>query len=288
MSGYKKPKTRLHKEFIYLNFDTVVNSLSAFEAGKVDEILEKVTDTREGGLGASVGYGPAKVSGAKKKTSNVEEELRRTRTTFSAFEAWSSHLEAAGAFGEFLSWNLDTRNEVEIGDTVRFRATVQLSPLQGLFLTFIDFADQAGNQDSVFKRPTSELAGLKKQARLMSSWITNRDGSKSIMVTFHPLGQKEPPVYARLDERFLVNGLEFLDGEFTVIAQVESLIGEGDSVPAMRVLRETPPTPLEITTIATALESFIEPAAALGVEIRPDDLNFKYPGLIFHPIAIFR
>ena len=73
MTGYKRPKAQLHKEFLYLNYDTVINSLSAFEAGKVDEIIEKVSEAREGGVGASVGYGPVKGSASKKKNSNVEE-----------------------------------------------------------------------------------------------------------------------------------------------------------------------------------------------------------------------
>ena len=50
MSGYQKPKTGLHKEFVYLNDDTIMNSLSALEAGKVDEILQKVSETREKGF----------------------------------------------------------------------------------------------------------------------------------------------------------------------------------------------------------------------------------------------
>ena len=37
VSGYRPPKQRLHREFLYLNHDTVLNSLSAIEAGKVDD-----------------------------------------------------------------------------------------------------------------------------------------------------------------------------------------------------------------------------------------------------------
>jgi hypothetical protein len=61
MSGYRKPKARLHREFVYLNHDTVLNSLSALEAGKVDEIIEKTSEAREGGLSASVTAGPVVV-----------------------------------------------------------------------------------------------------------------------------------------------------------------------------------------------------------------------------------
>lgn len=49
----------------------IINSLSAFEAGKVDEIIEKVSEASEGGREGSIGYGPTKVAGNTKKTTNV-------------------------------------------------------------------------------------------------------------------------------------------------------------------------------------------------------------------------
>jgi hypothetical protein len=288
MSGYKKPKLQLHKEFVYLNHDTVINSLSALEAGKVDEILEKITEAREGGLGGALGYGPIKANAGKKKSSNVEEELTRSRTNFSAFEAWNAHLGDAGAFGELTEWDLETRNDLEIGDTIRFKAIVSLAPVQRLFLTFIDFANQAADQNSVFKQPAAQLAETKKNARMMAGWMQGRGEAKSILVSIQPLNESTPRVSARLDESYLVNGTQFLEGEFTVIAQVESLIGEGDAVPAIRVLRETPPTVKETEVITEALAGFIGPAAELGVELTADDITLKYPGVVFHPIAIYR
>lgn len=288
MSGYKKPKVQLHREFLYLNYDTVINSLSAFEAGKVDEIIEKVSETREGGVEGGLGYGPTKVGGAKKKSSNVEEELKRSRTSFSAFEAWRAHLESAGAFGELDDWDLETRQEISVGDTIVFKAVVQLSPLQSLFLTFIDFANQASDPDSVFKQPTAQLAETKKNARRMAGWMKGREDSKSILVSVQPLGKTQPRVSARLDEKYIVGGTEVVIGEFTVIAQVETLIGEDDAIPTIRVLRETPPTPKETEVINEALTGFVEAGAALGVDVTHEDLTLRYPGVILHPIAIYR
>lgn len=288
MGGYKKPKAQLHKEFLYLNYDTIINSLSAFEAGKVDEILEKVTEARDGGLSGSLGYGPAKASASKKKTTNVEEELTRSRTNFSAFEAWSTHLADADAFGQLDAWDVETRNEIRVGDTIRFKAVVRLAPVQQLFLTFIDFANQAADQNSVFKQPAAQLAETKKQARTMSSWMRGRGDAKSIMVSILPLGVSTPRASGRLDEEYLVSGTQFVEGEFTVIAQVESLIGEDEAIPAIRVLRETPPTSKETEVITEALAGFIEPAAELGVDLTTDDITLTYPGVVLHPIAIYR
>lgn len=288
MAGYKKPKTRLHREFIYLNSDTVINSLSAFQAGKVDEIIEKVSEAREGGLEGSLGYGPAKVGGSKKKTANIEEELTRTRTNFSAFEEWNRHLEAEGAFGELDDWDLETRDELQVGDTIRMEAYVVLSPVQQIFLTFIDFAKQAGDPDSALKQPTAKVAELKKTARMMTGWMTGPSGERSILVSISPLGKKEPRVYARLDEKYLVSGLGNVEGAFTVIGQVESVVAKGGAIPAIRALRETPPTPKETETITAALENFVEPAKGLGVDVTSADITIEFPAVVLHPIAIYR
>jgi hypothetical protein len=288
MSGYKKPKTKLHREFLYLNSDSVINSLSAFESGKIDEIIEKVSEAREGGVSGNIGYGPAKAGGAKKKSSNVEEELTRSRTSFSAFEGWYRHLKDNDALGELDDWDLDTRNEIQVGDAIEFRAHVTLSPVQRVFLTFIDYANEASNPDSPFKQPAAKVAELKKQARMMSNWMKGRTSGNSIMVSISPVDVPVPRVIARLDEAHLVAGTQFVEGDFTVIAQVESLIKPGEAVPAIRILRETPPTPKETETITDALQGFIEPAAELGVEITGEDITLGYPGVILNPIAIFR
>lgn len=288
MSGYKKPKKRLHREFVYLNVDTVINSLSAFEAGKVDEIIEKISEAREAGFQGGVGMGPTKVSGGRKKTANVEEELTRTRTNFSAFEEWHRYLDSESAFGELESWDLDTRDELEVGDTIRFIAHVKLTPIQRLLLTFIDFAGQASNPDSALKQPAAKVTETKKIARMMHQWMAGKDGGISVMISLAPLGTPSPAVFARLDEKYLVNGIGVLEGEYTVIAQVESLLDPGATVPAIRILRDTPPTPKETETITEALGTFVEPARALGVEIAPGDLSIAHPAVILHPIAIFR
>ena len=45
---YIKPQRRIHRGFFYLDDETVINSLSAVEAGKVDEVVAKINSAREG------------------------------------------------------------------------------------------------------------------------------------------------------------------------------------------------------------------------------------------------
>lgn len=68
MAGYKKPKHRIHKGFQYLDDETVVNSLSAVEAGKIDEVVSKINSGKEGGLGGKLGYAGAGIEGGKKSS----------------------------------------------------------------------------------------------------------------------------------------------------------------------------------------------------------------------------
>lgn len=288
MSGYNRPKKRLHREFLYLDHETIINSLSALESGKVDEIIAKVSEASEGGIEGGLGYGPAKISAGKKKTANIEEELRRTRTWFSAFEAWLTTLEEADAVGTLDSWDVETRNDLEVGDTVRFTARVTLSPLQQVFLTFISFANESGNADSAFKVPSTKVAEIKKTARMMAGWMRGSSDAKAFMVYLSPLGVAEPVVAARLQETYIVGGTQAIEGEYTVVAQVESLVAPDAAVPAIRVLRDAPPTPIETTSITTAMANFVDPSKTLGVEITERDITLQHPAVIVHPIAIYR
>ncbi len=77
MAKYDKPSKRIHRGFYYLDDETVINSFSAIEAGKVDEVVARVATAREGGFGGAVGAYGAKLEGGKKSNSSVEEELVR-------------------------------------------------------------------------------------------------------------------------------------------------------------------------------------------------------------------
>lgn len=77
MPIYHAPATRVHRGFFYLDDETVINSLSAVESGKIDEVVAEVNSAREGGFGGGVGIQGAKVEGAKKSTSGFEEEMVR-------------------------------------------------------------------------------------------------------------------------------------------------------------------------------------------------------------------
>ncbi|MEP6665519.1 MAG: hypothetical protein ABJA81_03630, partial [Nocardioidaceae bacterium] len=95
-------------------------------------------------------------------------------------------------------------------------------------------------------------------------------------------------VVARLDERYVIGGMGAVEGEWTVIGQIESVLAEDEHVSAIRIIRDVPPTPKETETIEEALNHFVEPSLAMGVEVLPGDISIQYPAVIVHPIAIYR
>lgn len=289
MAGYKAPKTRLHKDFVYLDHDRVLNSLSAFEAGKVDEIIEKTTDATDKGLTGAVGAGPVKAGGSKKRQKQVQGELVRTRTWFSSFDAWHKTLHNQEAIGTFSAWSEQVREQLGIGDTVEFVTEIKLHPLHMMFATFSSFARDAGNPDSVFNLPANQVAENRKVARMMETWVTGSHGSKSTAAYFIPTDGKGPRIVGRLEDEYLIGGLDQIDGTFTVVAQVDKKVDPGEQVSAIRVLRDVPPTPRELEVIGDALASFQgEPAAELGIELTSEDLALSHPVVIVRPLAIFK
>lgn len=287
MAGYNKPKKTLHREFLYLNRDSVINSLSAFEAGKVDEIIQHTSDAQAGGLEGSLSAGPARAGGSKKKQREVQEELIRTRTSFSAFDAWHKHLTSEAALGTFDDWSLDVRNELDIGDTVEFQAMISLSPLYKVFTTFLSFTASLGSADSVFKMDQKAIKDTKQTAKQMETWISGGKGRRNLLVQMIPLNQ-EPRIMARLSDEYIVGSPDALEGKFNVIGQVERLLTENEEESVLRIIRDVPPTPLELETISKAVAHFVEPSKALGIEIDDEDLAIRYPSVILRPIAIFR
>lgn len=288
MGGYRKPKRHLHREFVYLNYDSILNSLSAIEAGKIDEIIHKANEGREGGIEGSLGAGPVKGTGGRKRSSTIQEELVRTRTWFSAFDSWYTYLTDADAIGTFETWGMEVRDELEVGDTIRFQADVSISPLHKVFRTFIAFAADAGKPNSPFRLKGAELQEVKKNASMMTNWMGGKDQLTHLPVYFGPGGVAEPRMLGRLEDQYIIGSSEAIEGQYTIIGQVESLLKNDEVISAIRVIRDLPPTPLEVETINEAMLHLIEPAKELGVEIDPSDINVPPPAVLIRPVAIYQ
>lgn len=286
MSAYNKPSKQVHRGFVYLDDEKVINSLSAVEAGKIDEVVAKVNSAREGGFGGGVGIQGAKVEGAKKSSSAFEEEMVRTRTRFSVFELWYQSLLDNKAIGTFDGWGEDALDGVKSGDTVEFRGVCEPAPLQTLLRLYLWFAEKAKSQGHFFSQKGQELAATRegeKNIRL----LLEGNGEEVIFIAT-PLGGPGPMVAMPVQPEWLIGSLGRAGGEYTVVAQVDRIIEAGEEFPAIRLTQEVGPTPLETGLMKEALAAFIEPAKELGIDISDNEATIPGPALWLEPLAIFR
>ena len=289
MPIYHAPATRVHRGFFYLDDETVINSLSAVESGKIDEVVAKVNSAREGGFGGGVGIQGAKVEGAKKSTSGFEEEMVRTRTRFSIFELWYQNLIDSKALGLFDGWGPSALEGVAPGDTIEFRGHLETAPLQTLLRLFLWFADKAKSQGHVFSQKGDELKGTKDAERNIRMLLGDADAEdEQVIVLARPNGGEGPIVAMPVKTNWLVGKFGQFGGEYTVVAQVDRIIGDGQELPALRLTQDVAATPLEIGVLKEAIREFVEPAKEMGVVVTEADATISGPGLWLEPIAIYR
>lgn len=243
---------------------------------------------REGGFSVALSAGPADAGGNRKKTANIEEEMVRIRTVFSAFDAWYKHLDSEGALGRLNNWDLATRNELEVGDTIEFKARISLAPLHLLIRSFLSYATAAKALGSFFQQKGEELKETKATARLFHTLLGGKDAPHRLPTYMAPDEIAEPRIVARLEEQYLLDPKEEMGGVYRVIGQVDRLLEGEEEYSAIRIIRDVPPTPLEIKTVLEALANFIDPAKELGLELKSDDLSFPAPTVLLRPIAVFR
>ncbi|WP_124712261.1 DUF6414 family protein [Mycolicibacterium nivoides] len=290
MAIYHSPSNKVHRGFAYLDDETVINSLSAVESGKIDEVVAKVNSAREGGFGGGVSIYGAKVDGAKKSTSAFEEEMVRTRTRFSIFELWYQSLREGKALGSFDGWGPAALDGVKSGDTVEFRAHLEAAPIQTLLRLYLWFADKAKSQGHFFSQKGEELKTTKETERIISMILAQdqqNDEDQEIIVEAVPLGDAGPGIAMPIKKKWVIGNLGRFGGEYTVVAQVDRLIASNDELPALRLTHDVAATPLEIDTLKTALDAFKESAESFGLDLA-DAATIKGPALWLEPIAVFR
>jgi hypothetical protein len=226
------------------------------------------------------------VEGSKKSIANLEEEVVRTRTRFSVFELWYQNLIQAKSIGTFSDWGPHALADVTSGDTIEFKAELELSPLQALFRLFSWFSRQAQTQGSPFSQKGEELKATKTSERIMQAILG--DSLTEIVAVASPVGEAGPSIGMALSDEWMIGRIGRLAGEYTIIAQVDQILNEDQELPTLRLTNDSPPTPLELNILREIVEGFIEPAREMGVEVTTAEAAITGPALWVTPIAIYR
>lgn len=230
------------------------------------------------------------MEGAKKSTSAFEEEMVRTRTRFSIFELWYQSLIEAKALGTFEGWGPDSVLDVQPGDTLEFRGHLETAPVQTLFRLFLWFSGKAKEQGHLFSQKGEELKATKEAERNIRMLLLGdaEENEDYVVVLARPSGDPGPTVALPIKTRWLIGRFGQFGGDYSVVAQADRILNEGEELPALRLTHEVTATPLEIKTLKESIANFKDAAADMGVVITEHEAVIRGPALWLEPIAIFR
>lgn len=287
---YKAPEANLHRSFVYLDEDLVMNSLSALEAGKIDSIVTKIAEAREGGFGGSISAAAVGVQagaeGGKKKQLSYEDELMRIRTKFSIFEAWFNTLHQKSAIGELVdpqSWEV---SPPRVGDVVQLVGDVKTFAIYPLMRMYLDYAKNSKVPGHPWYVKGEGAKNISRSAEMMKH-IFGAEGQMRIPARLD-FPDNVGDVAFILGEEKLLGSPAPVEGRYTIVGQVAEILQEDDWSPTLRLMPRAPKSEFERETIREMLASFEDASQTFGVENVESMGEFEGPALILEPIAIFR
>lgn len=185
--------------------------------------------------------------------------------------------------------------DVSPGDTVQFKAKISMQPLEVMFRLYLWYWETSKKPGSPFKLTGEEQKATKENVQLMQLMFLNSSavGGASadddmVFVSAEPSGDSGPQVLMQLNRRWAVLPLGSMNGEYSVIGQVERVLEPGESYPAVRITHDVPVTQLEETMLRESISGFTEAAKGIGIDIDDDAAFVPGPAMIVKPIGIYR
>lgn len=287
---YKSPEQNLHRSFVYLDDQLVVNSLSALEAGKIDSVVTKINEARDSGFSGSISAGALAVKGSaeggKKKQSSFEDELIRIRTQFSIFEAWYQYLIENKALGELLVPEEWGQAPLKVGEVIRLQGSVktfEIYPLARMYADYVKNSKIPGHPWYVKGDSAKKIT----QAAENMKHIFGAEGEMRIPARMD-FPEEVGDIAFILGEEKLLGSPAPLEGEYTVVGQVAEILKPGAWSPTLRLMPKAPKNEFERETVTEMLANFEDASGKFGISDVKSMGEFTGPALILEPIAIFR
>ena len=287
MNGFTKPQTNLYRTFLHLDGGSVINCLSGLEGGDIDEVLTRVASEAGRDLGGELDAKVVCGKASRKKAERYEEEMRRKRTEHSAAIALLRKLHDAGAVG-IIHGSYGPAIHADLAEqmTLEIKAELLIHPLHQV----VAAARELARVGPTFGFAKTELREVSQVADMLETMSQGGPGSGRTFLAYATTeGQSEEyRLVLPIQSRHLLVPLEEFAGRATVVAQVDRILGQGDEVMVMRLLRNAPPLPMERQGIADAVPEFVEAMRELGVRVAISDFALTYPTVILRPICIFK
>lgn len=91
-----------------------------------------------------------------------------------------------------------------------------------------------------------------------------------------------------IQARNLLVALDDFGGTATFVAQVDRILPDGEEVPALRLIRNSPQIALERIALDSGLSGLIEAISELGIETDEKDAVIGHPAVILRPLCMYK
>lgn len=286
MATLRKPETKLHRRFLYLDGGDVINMLSALEGGDVDEILTRTGEDASSGKGGEIDLKVAKGKGSKNKSRRFEEEMKRKRTTHSATTALLRKLHAANAIGVLDGdYDFEIYPELEPHMLLEFKADIRIHPIHQA-VSAIRALIKSGPALGVEKSDVSELRGVLTMVEQLSQ---AGDEGKTFLAFASTTGTTDGYLLPLpIQESNLLVPLDDFGGRATFVAHVDRILGPDEEIMALRLLRNSPLLPMEQTGVRDAIPGLVKNLNDLGINATEEDFILGKPAVLLKPVCIFK
>jgi hypothetical protein len=286
MATLRKPETKLHRRFLYLDGDDVINMLSALEGGDVDEILTRTGEDASSGKGGEIDLKVAKGKGSKNKTRRFEEEMKRKRTTHSATTALLRKLHEANAVGVLDGdYDAEIYAELEPHMLLEFKANIRIHPLHQA-ISAIRALVKSGPALGVAKSDIADARGVLKLVEQLSQ---TGDASKTFLAFATTTGTTDGYLLLLpIQEANLLVPLDDFGGEATFVAHVDRIFAPDEEMMALRILRNSPLLPMEQEGLRDAIPGLVTVLNNLGIDAEEEEFILGKPAVLLKPVCIFK
>jgi len=284
---FKKPEQKLYTRFLYLNGDEVINSLSALEGGDVDEVLTRQGEEGTGELGGEIDAKVLKGKAGKKRARRFEEEMRRKRTVHSATSTLLRKLREANAIGVIGGdYDATVYEQLEEHMLIEFQAGLRIHPAHQTVSAGRAWIKNAGT----FGATKEDIANVRTMVQIMEVMTGSGVGDKNTFLAFaETAGTQDGHRLAfPVEERNLLVPLEDFSGRASFVAQVDRILGEGEQLLALRLMRDVPPLRAELETMSDAVPGLLTPMRELGIQAELSDFALEAPTVVLKPICIYK
>jgi hypothetical protein len=290
-----------YARFLLIDEDDVINSMSALEGGKIDEILTKTREVRSKGVSAGMGthlptVGDARIKATDSQAGEYEEEVLRKRTVHSATVALLDALHEEEDIHRIqANYGPEAYEQLQENMLLEVRAKIRVHPLHQAvsvlqrWAVFGNSLDLAEDPEDYADFDTDEFADF---ATKIEERFQDKDQREQVLLVFLETenASREYRLIVPIKKDHLLVPLDEFAGMATFVVQVEHILDEDEQVLAGRLNRNYPDVPPEIELARktrSILENLFE-KQRIGLKIDEKDVVLRKPSVVLRPICIYK